>query len=57
MTLITGAETTGPFGGFPEFDPTYNPLTVSVVPVPAAIWMLFGGLSALFGAARRRAIV
>ena len=52
-TMVTIGETTGPFGGFPEFDPTFTGASVSVVPVPAAVWLMFGGLSALIGFGRR----
>ena len=52
-STVSLLETTGPFGGFPEFDPSFVDATVTVVPVPAAIWLMFGGLASLIGFGRR----
>ncbi len=46
----------GPFLDFHTFEPIpieYN--SVPAVPVPAAAWLMFGGLAALFGVGRKRA--
>ena len=40
---------------FMEDNPTFYAGSVTVVPVPAALWMLSGGLGALLGLRRRRA--
>ncbi len=50
----------GPFVDFNTFQVvpvTYNGAQVNVgaVPVPAAVWLMFGGLGALFGFGRKRA--
>lgn len=38
-----------------EIDVNYRAMTVTIIPVPAAVWFMLSGLAALFGFARRRA--
>lgn len=51
VVLITG-DFAGPGGGAPVFDDA--DLTVTAIPVPAAVWLFGSGLIGLVGVARRR---
>jgi hypothetical protein len=41
-------------GGIFDVNPTFTAGTVTIVPVPAAVWLLGSGLLGLVGVARRR---
>lgn len=60
---VSGADTNSPAGPFVDFSTfgvipvEYNTAVVgsAVIPVPAAVWLMFGGLGALAGFGRKRA--
>ncbi|MEO1575675.1 MAG: VPLPA-CTERM sorting domain-containing protein [Pseudomonadota bacterium] len=57
---IAPTATTGPAGGWidafigPPIEPEYIGVNVRVVPIPAALWLMVGGVLALPAVARRR---